>query len=105
MIIVSYYISEIKDGKKLQVSYTASYKDLECDTTDKYTDVRKSVPETVQLGLNNIECVSTGVCFPERVTVTDCSKRQKRSTTVTTAGIDVSLSCDPASRKSGDIFQ
>eukprot|EP00105_Crassostrea_gigas_P019111 XP_011437468.1 PREDICTED: uncharacterized protein LOC105335342 [Crassostrea gigas] len=88
---------EIKDGKKLQVSYTASYKDLECNTTDKYADVRKNVPETVQLGLNNIECVSTGVCFLERVTVTDCSKRQKRSTTVTTAGIDVSLSCDPAS--------
>lgn len=104
LIIVSCCVSEIKDGKKLQVSYTASYKDLECDTKDKYVDVRKSVPETVQLGLNNIECVSTGVCFLERVTVTDCSERQKRSTTVTTAGLDVSLSCDPTSRKSKDIF-
>ncbi|XP_048737007.2 sushi, von Willebrand factor type A, EGF and pentraxin domain-containing protein 1-like [Ostrea edulis] len=88
--------SEIKDSKKLQVSYVASYKDLECDTSIKYKDTHKFIPEAVQLGLNNIECVSTGVCFLDRVTVTECNQRQKRSTVTSNAGVDVSLSCDPA---------
>lgn len=77
----------------------ASYKDLECDTSIKYKDTHKFIPEAVQLGLNNIECVSTGVCFLDRVTVTECNQRQKRSTVMSNAGVDVSLSCDPAVRE------
>lgn len=94
-----YFTSEIEDSRKLRVTYSASYEDLECDSSMKYTNIHKIIPETVQLGLNTIECVSTGVCFLDRVVVTDCSKRQKRSLSSSTAGVDVSLSCDPSSRK------
>jgi hypothetical protein len=95
----SHYFVEIKDSKNLQVSYAASYKDLQCDTSMKYRDTLRVIPEAAQLGLNNIECVSTGVCLLERVTVTDCNQRQKRSTLTSSAGVEVSLSCDPAVRK------
>lgn len=78
--------------------YAAKYKELECDSSDVMEEVEEDVHTAVQLGLNNIECVSTGVCNKERVAVTDCNKRQKRSIPASTAGIDVSLSCDPALR-------
>ncbi|XP_061173455.1 uncharacterized protein LOC133182624 [Saccostrea echinata] len=88
--------SEIKDSKLLQVVYAASYKNLECDSEIKYKTVHRKIPDTTQVALNNIECVSIGVCVLDRVTVTDCEQRQKRSIVTNTAGIDVSLSCDPA---------
>ena len=94
---------EIKDSNKLEVSYAASYKDLECDTTLKYRSILQSIPETLTLRLNTMECINTGVCSLDRVVVTDCTKRQKRSISDLTAGINVSLSCDPASRTLCDI--
>lgn len=87
---------EIEISEKLEVFYQATYKDLECDSADMYEDARKRVPEVVQQEVDRINCVSLGICRVEKVDIIDCSKRQKRSITTTTAGINVSLSCEPA---------
>lgn len=87
---------EIENSEKLQVFYQATYKDLECDSSEMYEDARIRVPEVVQQEVDRIDCVSLGICRVEKVDIIDCSKRQKRSITTTTAGINVSLSCEPA---------
>lgn len=90
---------EIKISIKLQVSYVASYMDLEYDTSLKHTSILKSIHETVTLRLNTVECVYTVVsCFQDIAVVTDCSKRRKRSLSDCTAGVNISLSCEPYSR-------
>ncbi|XP_062584887.1 uncharacterized protein LOC134246515 [Saccostrea cucullata] len=90
------YCSEIQESKLLRVFYKASYNQLECDGGNKYTSVHREIAETAQLAINNIECISIGLCQLDQVIVTNCNQRQKRSTIANTAGVDVSLSCYPA---------
>ncbi|XP_061173458.1 uncharacterized protein LOC133182626 [Saccostrea echinata] len=88
------YCSEIRPSTKMQISYTASYKDLQCDTSNLYSETNAKVPETVQRDLSKVNCIATGVCFLNNIAVTGCSRRTKRSAATTSAGFQVSLTCD-----------
>lgn len=44
-------------------------------------------------------CIASGTCSLDKASVTGCSRRSKRSTTSSSAGFQLSLSCDPNIRK------
>lgn len=60
-----------------------------------YSETKTKIPETVQHGLKNLNCIASGTCSLDKASVTGCNQRSKRSTTSSSAGFQLSLSCDP----------
>lgn len=92
-------LAEIQDGNNIQVRFSAAYKDLSCDSSTMYSETKTKIPETVQHGLKNLNCIASGTCSLDKASVTGCNRRSKRSTTSSSAGFQLSLSCDPNIRK------
>lgn len=87
--------AEIQDGNNIQVEFSASYKVFFCHSSTMYSETKTKIPETVQHGLKNLNCIASGTCSLDKASVTGCNQRSKRSTTSSSAGFQLSLSCDP----------